>query len=53
MTEDGEALFTRIWDISQRKYAAIEHAFGEDEMRELVVSLNRLRACLEPDQMQV
>ena len=53
LTEDGEALFTRIWDISQRKYAAIEHAFGEDEMRKLVVSLNRLRACLEPDQMPV
>ena len=51
LTADGEALFTRIWDVSQRKYAAIENAFGEDEMRDLVVSLNRLRACLEPDQM--
>jgi len=50
LTEEGEALFTRIWDISQQKYAAIETAFGRTEMRELVVSLNRLRACLEREE---
>ena len=49
LTQDGEALFTSIWEVSQQKYAAIEDAFGRAEMRDLVVSLNRLRACLEPD----
>ena len=47
LTPAGETLFTEIWQISQRKYAAIEDAFGENELRDLVVSLNRLRACLE------
>ena len=50
LTQDGEALFTSIWEVSQQKYAAIEDAFGRAEMRDLVVSLNRLRACLEPDE---
>ena len=49
LTPKGETLFTRIWQISQRKYAAIEDAFGKDELHELVVSLNRLRACLEAE----
>ena len=47
LTSDGEELFTRIWQISQQKYDAIEEAFGKDELRQLVVSLNRLRACLD------
>jgi homoprotocatechuate degradation regulator HpaR len=49
LTPQGEALFTRIWQVSQRKYAAIKDAFGKDELHELVVSLNRLRACLEAE----
>ncbi|RZO28474.1 MAG: MarR family transcriptional regulator [SAR116 cluster bacterium] len=47
LTPQGEALFTDIWQVSQRKYAAIEDAFGSEELHDLVVSLNRLRACLE------
>ena len=47
LTPQGEALFTDIWQVSQHKYAAIEDAFGSEELRDLVVSLNRLRACLE------
>ena len=47
LTPQGEALFTDIWEVSQRKYAAIEDAFGSEELHDLVVSLNRLRACLE------
>ena len=47
LTPEGEALFTEIWQVSEQKYAAIEAAFGEDEIHDLVVSLNRLRACLE------
>ena len=49
LTPEGEALFTEIWKVSEHKYAAIEDAFGKDELRDLVISLNRLRACLEPD----
>lgn len=49
LTDEGEALFTRIWEVSQQKYAAIEDAFGRAEMRDLVVSLNRLCACLDSD----
>jgi homoprotocatechuate degradation regulator HpaR len=49
LTPEGEALFTEIWKVSEQKYAAIEDAFGKDELRDLVISLNRLRACLEPD----
>ena len=49
LTPQGEALFTEIWQISQKKYAAIEDAFGRDELRQLVVSLNHLRTCLETD----
>ena len=49
LTAEGEALFTRVWEVSQRRYAAIEAAFGREQMRQLVVSLNRLRACLERD----
>ena len=40
---------SRIWEVSQQKYAAIEDAFGRAEMRDLVVSLNSFRACLESD----
>ena len=50
LTPAGETLFTDIWQVSQQKYAAIEDAFGKDELRDLVVSLNRLRASLESDQ---
>ncbi len=50
LTSTGETLFTEIWQVSQRKYAAIENAFGKAELRDLVISLNRLRACLETDQ---
>ena len=50
LTPQGEALFTDIWQVSQRKYAAIEDAFGSEELRDLVVSLNRLRACLETEE---
>ena len=49
LTPAGETLFTDIWQVSQQKYAAIEDAFGKDELRDLVVSLNRLRASLETD----
>ncbi|NBR02547.1 MAG: MarR family transcriptional regulator [Alphaproteobacteria bacterium] len=50
LTPAGETLFIDIWQVSQQKYAAIEDAFGKDELRDLVVSLNRLRASLETDQ---
>jgi homoprotocatechuate degradation regulator HpaR len=48
LTNDGEALFTSMWEVSKRRYAAIEAAFGQEEMRDLVRTLNRLRAVLEP-----
>lgn len=47
LTSDGETLFTDMWAVSKSKYAAIEAAFGRDEMHELVGILNRLRAVLE------
>ena len=47
LTSDGEAMFTDMWAVSKSKYAAIEAAFGHDEMHELVGTLNRLRAVLE------
>ena len=50
LTPAGETLFIDIWQVSQQKYADIEDAFGKDELRDLVVSLNRLRASLETDQ---
>jgi len=50
LTPAGETLFIDIWQVSQQKYATIEDAFGKDELRDLVVSLNRLRASLETDQ---
>jgi homoprotocatechuate degradation regulator HpaR len=50
LTPAGETLFIDIWQVSQQKYAAIEDAFGKDELRDLVVSLNRLRASLETGQ---
>ena len=50
LTPAGETLFIDIWQVSQQKYAAIEDAFGKDELRDLVVNLNRLRASLETDQ---
>ena len=49
LTSEGEALFTRIWGVSERKYAAIEEAFGRQELHDLVVRLNRLRACLQSE----
>ena len=48
LTEKGQALFDRTWVTSQEKYAAIEAAFGTDDTRQLVDTLNRLRACLQP-----
>jgi DNA-binding MarR family transcriptional regulator len=50
LTPQGAALFTEIWQVSERKYAAIEDTFGSEELRDLVVSLNRLRACLETEE---
>ena len=50
LTPQGAALFTEIWQVSEQKYAAIEDAFGKDALRNLVVSLNRLRACLETEE---
>lgn len=47
LTADGEAMFTDMWAVSKTKYAAIEAAFGRDEMHRLVGTLNRLRAALE------
>ena len=47
LTSNGEAMFTDMWAVSKSKYAAIEAAFGRDEMHELVGTLNRLRAVLE------
>ena len=44
----GAALFDRTWVTSQEQYAAIEAAFGTDDTRQLVDTLNRLRACLQP-----
>ena len=48
LTEKGQKLFDRTWVTSQEKYAAIEAAFGTDDTRQLVDTLNRLRACLQP-----
>ena len=47
LTDDGEVLFTEMWAESKARYAAIEAAFGQDEMRDLVRTLNRLREVLE------
>ena len=47
LTDDGEALFTDMWAESKARYAAIEVAFGPDEMRGLVKTLNRLHEVLE------
>jgi len=47
LTDEGETLFSSMWEESRRRYAAIEAAFGQDEMRDLVKTLNRLRAVLE------
>ena len=47
LTDQGQQLFDRMWVTSQEKYAAIEAAFGADETRQLVDTLNRFRACLE------
>ena len=47
LTLEGQTLFDQMWVTSQTKYAAIATAFGEEETKQLVESLNRLRACLE------
>lgn len=47
LTATGETLFTDMWAVSKTRYAAIEAAFGHDEMRQLVGTLNRLRSVLE------
>lgn len=48
LTADGEAMFAAMWEVSKTRYAAIEAAFGRAEMHDLVRTLNRLRAVLEP-----
>ena len=40
-------MFTEMWAVSKAKYAAIEAAFGTEEIHNLVGTLNRLRAVLE------
>lgn len=47
LSKDGETLFTDMWAESKSRYAAIEAAFGQDELRDLVKTLNRLRTVLE------
>ena len=47
LTTAGQALFDDAWETSQQRYAAIEAAFGKQEMKTLVESLNRLRKCLK------
>ena len=47
LTDSGKDLFERVWATSAQKYANIEFAFGKQETRELVTTLNRLRASLE------
>ena len=47
LSKDGETLFTDMWAESKSRYAAIEAAFGQDELRDLVKTLNRLRAVLD------
>lgn len=47
LTDEGETLFSSMWEESRRRYAAIEAAFGQNEMHDLVKTLNRLRAVLE------
>lgn len=47
LTAPGQTLFGKVWEVSQERYAAIEAAFGEQEMADLVESLNRLRKSLE------
>ena len=41
LTASGQSLFDEVWQVSQKRYAAIEAAFGEQEMAVLVESLNR------------
>ena len=47
LSSDGETLFTDMWAESKSRYAAIEVAFGQEELRDLVKTLNRLRAVLD------
>ena len=47
LTASGQSLFDEVWQVSQKRYAAIEAAFGEQEMAVLVESLNRLRRSLD------
>ena len=47
LTMDGEAMFSQMWDVSKTRYAAIETAFGHEEVHDLVKTLNRLREVLE------
>ena len=47
LTAAGQTLFDAVWQVSQQRYAAIEAAFGKQEMADLVDSLNRLRTSLE------
>ena len=47
LTMDGEVMFSQMWDVSKTRYAAIETAFGHEEVHDLVKTLNRLREVLE------
>lgn len=46
LTAKGRTCFESVWQTSTEKYKTIEAQFGADETRELVASLNRLRAAL-------
>lgn len=47
LTDKGHACFDSVWITSTKKYQDIEAKFGGDEIKQLVASLNRLRAVLD------
>ena len=47
LTSEGRAVFDEVWAVSQERYAEIKARFGDDEVTDLVASLNRLRKALD------
>ena len=47
LTSEGRAVFDEVWAVSQERYAEIKTRFGDDEVTDLVASLNRLRKALD------
>lgn len=47
LTDNGRAVFNRVWAVSEHRYAEIKDRFGDSEVNALVASLNRLREALD------